>query len=50
MPAVKRLEEAAGFDMSHFPNHMNIVVRGEPRSGEERGISLNTKVSFLMRS
>jgi len=46
----QEIGELAGFDMSHFPNHMNIVVRGEPRSGEERGISLNTKVSFLMRS
>lgn len=25
-----------GFDMSHFPNHMNIVVGGELKSGEER--------------
>ncbi len=42
----KEIGEVAGFDMSHFPNHMNIVVRGDPRSGEERGISLSTRVSF----
>lgn len=42
--------ELAGFDMSHFPNHMNIVIRGELRSGEERGVSLSSKVSFRMRS
>ena len=23
--------EVAGYDMSHFPNHMNLVVRGELR-------------------
>lgn len=42
--------EVAGYDMSHFPNHMNLVVRGELRSGEDRGISLSSNVSFRMRS
>lgn len=46
----KEIGELAGFDMSHFPNHMNVVVKGDLRSGEERGISLDSKVSFLMRS
>jgi hypothetical protein len=46
----EEIAELVGFDMSHFPNHMNIVARGDLRSGEERGISLNSKVTFLMRS
>jgi len=46
----EEIGELAGFDMSHFPNHMNIVLRGDLRCGEKRGISLNTKVTFLMRS
>ena len=39
----------SGYDMSHYPNHMNIVLRGDLRSGEERGLPLGTKVSFAKR-
>ncbi len=46
----QEIGDLVGFDMSHFPNHMNIVARGDLRSGEERGISLYTKVLFRMRS
>lgn len=46
----QEIGELVGFDMSHFPNHMNIVIRGDLRSGEERGISVNTKIMFRMRS
>ncbi len=30
--------ELLGFDLSHFPNHMNVVARGDLKSGEERGL------------
>lgn len=36
----------AGFDLSHFPNHMNLVVRGDLVSGEDRGIELHMPVAF----
>lgn len=45
------LGRLAGFDMSHFPNHMNIVVRGDLTSGEDRGLILGQEVVFQeMRS
>jgi hypothetical protein len=39
-----------GFDETHLPNHMNIVVRaaGELRNGEELGLRINDSVSFVM--
>ncbi len=40
--------EIAGFDLSHFPNHMNIVIRGDLSSGEERGLRLGDCVEFQM--
>jgi len=33
-----RIGELLGYDLSHFPNHMNIVAKGNFVSGEERGI------------
>ncbi len=38
----------AGFDLSHWPNHMNLVVRGDLLSGEDRGIGLQMPVTFQM--
>lgn len=39
--------ELAGFDLTHSPNHLNLVVRtARPRSGEELGIGLGAKVRF----
>lgn len=38
----------AGFDLSHFPNHMNLVVKGELKSGEELGIALGGEAVFRM--
>ena len=35
-----------GYDLSHFPNHMNIVARGDLRSGEERGLHLGDTIVF----
>lgn len=38
----------SGFDLSHFPNHMNIVVQGRLESGEELGIALGGEARFRM--
>ena len=41
------LGELAGFDLTHSPNHLNLVVRTKrPRSGEELGLGLGAKVRF----
>lgn len=40
----------AGYDMAHFPNHMNIVIQGEPDSGEDRMLSVGTGVIFTSKS
>lgn len=40
----------AGFDLSHFPNHMNVVIRGQLRSGEERNLSPGCSMVFRMGS
>lgn len=40
------LGKVAGFDLSHFPNHMNIVAKGELLSGEERSLRLGDTVLF----
>jgi hypothetical protein len=36
----------AGYDLCHFPNHMNIVFNGERISGEDRGFTVGSKVLF----
>lgn len=37
----------AGYDETHMPNHLNIVLTGSPwTSGVERGIALGQPVSF----
>ncbi|HHW27575.1 MAG TPA: hypothetical protein GXX23_09650 [Firmicutes bacterium] len=38
----------AGFDLSHAPNHMNVVVGGSLVSGEERGLQVGMEVLFRM--
>ena len=38
--------ELVGFDLSHFPNHMNLVVKGDLRSGEDLGIRVGDGVEF----
>jgi hypothetical protein len=35
-----------GFDETHMPNHLNIVVRGQLLSGRERGFLLEQQVQF----
>ncbi|TKJ29686.1 MAG: hypothetical protein CEE40_07545 [Chloroflexi bacterium B3_Chlor] len=39
--------EVAGFDVTHFPNHMNILARAEGRkTGSELGLCLGDSVTF----
>lgn len=40
------IAELLGYDLSHFPNHMNIVARGDLRSGEERGLRPGDTIVF----
>jgi fumarate reductase subunit C len=35
-----------GFDETHMPNHLNIVVRGQRLSGRQRGFKLAEHVLF----
>lgn len=46
----KLVAELVGYDLSHFPNHMNIVARGDMRSGEERGLRLKDTLVFVSRT
>jgi|SRR5690554_341603 len=39
----------AGFDETHMPNHLNIVVHGQRRDGEERGLGVGGQVMFVQR-
>ncbi|MBP8614175.1 MAG: hypothetical protein KBI40_04890 [Firmicutes bacterium] len=43
------LGSIAGYDMAHFPNHMNIVINGERLSGEESGVTVGTPVFFTLK-
>lgn len=45
----KRIGVLLGFDETHFPNHLNMVFRGEPLTGKERGLSLGDEVKFKRR-
>ncbi|HHY11686.1 MAG TPA: hypothetical protein GX529_03555 [Firmicutes bacterium] len=40
----------AGYDLSHFPNHMNMVVQGNLESGEDRGLAVGIPVIFRAHS
>jgi len=42
----KRVGVLLGFDETHFPNHINMVFRGEPLTGRERGLPLEAEVVF----
>jgi hypothetical protein len=39
----------AGFDETHMPNHLNIVMHGEESDGEERGLKVGDSVVFRQR-
>ncbi|MGE5485238.1 MAG: DUF6917 domain-containing protein [Ignavibacteriales bacterium] len=42
-----RLGELAGFDLTHFPNHMNIVIKaGSRKTGEEMGLEIGSIIQF----
>lgn len=36
----------AGYDMAHFPNHMNVVLQGSLKSGEDWGLEVGMHVVF----
>lgn len=43
----QEIGEVIGFDLTHFPNHMNILVRSkERRTGPELGLKLGDSVTF----
>jgi hypothetical protein len=43
----RELGQVAGFDYNHFPNHMNIVLRGPTReTGRGLGVALEDLVVF----
>ena len=39
----------AGYDMTHFPNHMNIIIKtdGKLYTGFEKGFELGQPISFI---
>lgn len=37
----------AGFDETHMPNHLNIVLRGERISGRGRNLVLDQQIQFI---
>lgn len=39
-----------GFDETHMPNHLNIVVKGERVSGRQRNLSLGQQVEFIKKA
>lgn len=42
----KVIGQLAGFDETHMPNHLNIVIHGQEMDGEERGLALGERVVF----
>lgn len=43
----REIGEVVGFDLTHFPNHMNIVIRAEERkTGPELGLALGDHLTF----
>lgn len=43
----QEIGEVVGFDLTHFPNHMNILIRSaERRTGPELGLSLGDSITF----
>jgi hypothetical protein len=42
------LGKVAGFDVTHFPNHMNVVIDASDRkTGSELGLQLGDPISFV---
>ena len=45
--AERRLGSLAGFDLNHYPNHLNIVVSSaDAASGAELGLDVGTPIRF----
>lgn len=45
----RSLGQVAGFDATHFPNHLNILVRGpERRTGRQLEVAVEEPVTFAM--
>ncbi len=42
----KVIGQLVGFDETHMPNHLNIVINGQGMDGEERGLALRDKAVF----
>jgi hypothetical protein len=43
----REIGQVAGFDLTHTPNHMNVIVRvAQPRSGAEMGLALGDQVTL----
>lgn len=42
----KEIGTLAGFDETHMPNHLNIVINGERKDGEEQGLDIMNEVVF----
>lgn len=40
--------ELAGYDFTHLPNHMNIVIKSDQflKTGKEAGVKLGSKIKF----
>lgn len=47
--AGQQIGTLAGYDMTHFPNHMNIIIKieGELFTGLEAGIPVGAPISFM---
>lgn len=44
------LGQVAGFDSTHFPNHLNILVHGPQwETGRQLGVAVEERVTFVMR-
>jgi len=47
----KKIGEVAGFDETHFPNHMNILIRVKKLStGFKMGLKLGSCIRFSLKS
>jgi hypothetical protein len=43
----REIGEVAGFDLTHFPNHINVLIRGKRRrTGPELGLRLGDSITF----
>jgi len=47
--ADKFVGKLVGFDETHMPNHLNIVVHGESIDGVERGLDVGDEVVFRQK-